>query len=157
MKKTHGTRTHDGPSLATIGDGDNRRPALTPWIELSGTAWTGGMQVFGAWMRACQAMWGIALPRPPRRETAAGGNERRRSPEIPWVPQLEAKVIPLRRRTDPPGSEATRVAMRMLVPALPWSGLGADVISVEAIVGRRETPAEESPPEDRPDTPGKEP
>jgi hypothetical protein len=72
----------------------------------------------------------------------------RRASDMPWLPRLEAQVIPLRRNTDPPGGEATRFSVR--VP-MPWAGAGANLVAVEAIVGAPDTAARDEAAEGRDD------
>lgn len=120
---------------------ERRRRRWDPWIALPGGMWTGALRAFDVWLRLWEQIWAVApAPARPRR---GGEHERRHADNVPWVPQFEATVIPLRRRTDPPGAEATRLSMRLPMPPMPWSEGGANVISVETIIARRRQAAEE--------------
>ena len=96
-------------------------PWMNPWFELWTTMWSG-------WL-------GYGVQRHPGAARPAAGGERRREDGLPWVPKVETTVIPLRRRTDPPGQQADRISMRMQVPSLPWLG-GENVIAFDAVVPR---------------------
>lgn len=121
------------------------------WVTLSESAMLESMKWFDVWLQGTQRFWSaglrafgpLGMPRPK--------DGQRRSSDLPWVPQLDAEVIPLRRKTDQPGAEATRISMRL---PMPWTVGGADVISLEAIVGRRQAEAranEDSEPAEPPD------
>ena len=92
-----------------------------PWFDL----W---LQAWGAWL----APWGGLRTVSGR----SGDGDDRRQPDFPWVPQFEAKVIPLRRSDDLPGSEAAKVSMRLRVPGFPWTGQASNVIAIDTIVPR---------------------
>lgn len=110
-------------------------PAI--WIKWSESAMNEGMKWFDVWLQGAQRFWGAGFRAfgqqgmlvPPR------GDGMRRASDLPWIPHVEAEVIPLRRKTDRAGDEATRYSMRMPIP---WPIGGAKVISLEAIVGRPE-------------------
>lgn len=117
------------------------RPGVDPalWIKWSEAAMLESMKWFDVWLQGTQRFWGAGfrtLGRP-----VAAKEDLRRVSDMPWIPHLEAEVIPLRRKTDQPGAEATRISMR--VP-MPWPIGGADVISLQAIVGRRSSQDAES-------------
>lgn len=113
-----------------------------PWLGMSGLAWKEGIKWLELWQREFQRLWGpgamvtgtfgsmYGLGQPARPE-----GDRRRVSDMPWVPRLEAQVIPLRRNTDPPGGEATRFSMRL---PLPWADGGANIVSIETILGAGE-------------------
>jgi hypothetical protein len=103
------------------------------WVEVSDAAWRQGFEFLEAWLDGVQRVW-MANWR--MLEPSATGTEGlRRASDTPWLPHVEAKVIPLRRRSDPLGGEATRVSMRL--PLL-WPLGGAEALSVEAIMGSGE-------------------
>lgn len=143
----------------------------TPWLGMTSTAWREGIKWVELWQREVQRVWGMApmmgggfaplmrsgfgpmMPMMPEGDGERPEGERRRVSDMPWVPRLEAQVIPLRRNTDPPGGEATRFSMR--VP-LPWTDGSSNIVSIETILGmgepgERERSAEEH---DAPKSPG---
>ena len=110
--------------------------ALDPaiWIKWSESAMTEGMKWFNVWMQGTQRFWGAGFrafgaPAPVAKDGL------RRASDLPWMPHVEAQVIPLRRKTDRPGAEATKYSMRVPIP---WPITGAKIISLEAIVGQGE-------------------
>jgi len=112
------------------------RAAVDPaiWVKWSESAMLESMKWFDVWLQGTQRFWSVGLRTFGPLGTAQKEGLRRTS-DLPWVPQLEAQVIPLRRKTDEPGTEATRISMRL---PMPWTVGGADVISLEAIIGRRQ-------------------
>ncbi len=130
-------RRRAGERESVSGDRPGVDPAL--WVKWSESAMLEGMKWFDVWLQGTQRFWSIGfrtLGRP-----VTGKEDLRRASDMPWIPHLEAEVIPLRRKTDQPGAEATRISMR--VP-MPWPIGGADVISLHAIVGRRSSKDAES-------------
>jgi len=105
-------------------------PAI--WIKWSESAMTESMKWFDVWLQGSQRFWsaGFRMLGQPVPDPKDG---LRRASDLSWMPHVEAQVIPLRRKTDRPGSEATRYSMRMPIP---WPIGGAKVISLEAIVGQ---------------------
>jgi hypothetical protein len=101
------------------------------WLGPTGALWSESLKWMEFWQRELQRMWGVGPTMLALRGARRDGDMRRAS-DLPWLPRLEAQVIPLRRNTDPPGREATRFSMRM---PLPWSGAGGNVVAVETIVG----------------------
>lgn len=98
-----------------------------PWLKLWSDAW---------------ALWcGQLLA--PFAPPAAGSVDERRTAALPWVPQLDATVIPFRRRDDHPGLEATRWSLRLHVPAPPWLGASSNVIAIDTVVPRAHKPEPE--------------
>lgn len=119
-----------------FGDGwwDTNRSGYTMMFELSRGMWSGL-----AWYEAWIKMWTAAFD-PRRADDLSEGRSsepsraERRAAGLPWVPQLDAKVIPLRRATDSDGTEASRISLRMAVPTL-FAGLDtANVICFETIM-----------------------
>lgn len=108
-----------------------------PWSAWPWSGWNGGLQFFEAWLQAWQSFAGSESRGARYDDSADGADDRRRVPAASWLPRVEATVIPLRRQTDPPGAEATRISMHFMVPPMPWSGLGGNVISVDALLARR--------------------
>jgi hypothetical protein len=109
------------------------------------------MRWFEVWLRGVQRFWGAGAgtTAQPVRVAVEGS---RRASDLPWIPQVEAQVIPLRRKTDQPGAEVTRYSMRVPIP---WPIAGAKVISIETVVGRgKGNPAPgDSPSADPPTSP----
>ena len=101
-----------------------------PWVNL----------YFQAWARWLDE---LSLTTEPWRKARELNDDRRREPP-PWVPQFETSVIPLRRSTDMPGSEAARVSMRMSVPSLPWAPGTGNVISIDTLLPRPTNSAEDT-------------
>lgn len=91
-----------------------------PWFEL----WVRGWEVW------C-GQWREAIP-----DVDAFASQERRKAPLPWVPQVEATVIPLRRREDAPGLEATRWSLHLHVPAPPWMGASSNVIAIDTVLPR---------------------
>jgi hypothetical protein len=116
--RDEGSRTAPGAELPPVWPG---LPWMNPWMEL----WT---SMWSTWL-------GYGFHRRPGagRQPAAG--ERRHEDGVPWLPTVERTVIPLRRRTDPPGRQADRISMRVQVPNLLWLG-GENVIAFDAVVPR---------------------
>lgn len=121
--------------------------AMTGWGPLMGTGlarglgpmtWMGRGTMLGMGpMMGMGPMLGIGSTRArgpgmSAEQGAHADGDRRRVSDMPWVPRLEAQVIPLRRNTDPPGGEATRFSMR--VP-LPWTDGSTNIVSIETILG----------------------
>ena len=128
--------------------GDRAQGDSSIWLDWSESAVTEGMRWFEVWLRGVQRFWGAGAGRvgQPVRVAVEGS---RRASDLPWIPQVEAQVIPLRRKTDQPGAEATRYSMRVPIP---WPVAGAKVISIETVVGRgKGNPA--SPSADSPTSP----
>jgi hypothetical protein len=112
---------------------------FAPWMVWPTYLWGGWVR----WMELSLRMWQSLLDGERRglmRLEPADAVERPLTP-APWLPEVSATVIPLRRRTDPPGAEGTRISMRFYMPGLPWNGTGAKVIAVDALVARREASA----------------
>jgi len=107
-------------------------PWMGPWLEFWTSMWTGWL---GQGLR--HPLAGAVHRR--------GGMERRHEEGLPWMPKVETTVIPLRRRTDPPGQQADRISMRMQVPTLPWLP-GGNVISIDTVVPRVRADDEASEP-----------
>lgn len=110
-------------------------PAI--WVKWSESAMNEGMKWFDVWLQGAQRFWGAGFRAFGQQGMLAPTDKdgMRRASDLPWMPHVEAEVIPLRRKTDRPGDEATRYSMRMPIP---WPIGGAKVISLEAIVGRTE-------------------
>ncbi len=111
--------------------------AWVPWLGLPWTAWNEGLRLWQAWCQAWQPN-GSGVVGPPAEVAELG--ERRMAPIAPWLPQVDATVIPLRRNGDAPGARAARLSLRVRMPSLPWSGPG-EVIALEAIVARADPAA----------------
>jgi hypothetical protein len=109
--------SHGGPQLPQMWPD---LPWMNPWMEFWRSMWAG-------WL-------GHGLYHSSEAERAVGG-ERRHDDGLPWMPKVETTVIPLRRRTDPPGQHADRISMRVQIPNLPWLG-GENVIAFDAVVPR---------------------
>ncbi|BAL23500.1 hypothetical protein [Azoarcus sp. KH32C] len=77
-------------------------------------------------------------------------NDDRRHDAVPWMPQFEATVIPMRRSTDTPGSEAARLSMRVSMPSLPWAPGTGNVISIDTLLPRPTTDDVLEKPDDSP-------
>ena len=109
------------------------RQTGNPLVDVTDTAWRQGFEFLEAWLdgvqRVWMANWRLLGP------TVSGLEGSRRASDSPWLPHIDAVVIPLRRRSDPLGGEATRVSMR--VP-LWWPLGGAEALSIEAIMGTDE-------------------
>lgn len=113
--------------------------ALGPSVAWPWNAWSTGFRWFEVWMRSWQSILEAAQPGHARLDSPDDRKEeRRRVPGMPWMPRVEASVIPLRRRTDPPASEATRISMRVIVPSLPWNGAAGNVLTLDTLVARRD-------------------
>ncbi|WP_332673590.1 hypothetical protein [Aromatoleum sp.] len=112
----------------------NKAETLDPamWIKWSESAMTESMKWFDVWLQGSQRLWSAGF-RMLGQPAPAPNDGLRRASDLSWMPHVEAQVIPLRRKTDRPGSEATRYSMRMPIP---WPIGGAKVISLEAIVGQ---------------------
>ena len=139
MRRAERERPREGAQQSSAFPGSLGLLDPTSWMGLNGAAWTEGLKWMEFWQREFQRLWGIGPtmfgPSGARRDSGM-----RRASDLPWLPRLEAQVIPLRRNTDPPGREATRFSVRM---PLPWSGPGGNVVSVEAIVGATDSTATE--------------
>lgn len=105
-------------------------PAI--WIKWSESAMVESMKWFDIWLQGSQRFWGAGF-RMLEQQGPEPKEGQRRASDLPWMPHVEAQIIPLRRKTDQPGSAATRYSMRMPIP---WPIAGAKVISLEAIVGQ---------------------
>lgn len=91
-----------------------------PWLEL--------------WMRGWEAWYGPLCAAIPQADSASAQD--RRKAAVPWMPQVDATVIPFRRRDDAPGQEATRWSLRLHVPAPPWLGASSNVIAIDTLLPR---------------------
>lgn len=116
---------------------DQRESFPAPWTSLSPYLLAGL-----PWLEAWLKIWQLAANLQYHGERPTDGAEevkddRRRDPEAPWLPRIESTVIPLCRRTDPPGSEAARITMRFSVPNVPWAGTGGNVIVLDTLLPRR--------------------
>lgn len=69
-----------------------------------------------------------SFPRP------AAPEHERRAGALPWVPQFDAQVIPLRRASDPPGREASRLTMSVAMPAVPGAAGCAGLLRVDTVL-----------------------
>lgn len=146
MKSMHARKyvPEDQRHEGRAGGGEHPKPALplmwpgpslmTPWLEFWGNYWA-------HWLGRG---FSTTTRRPARRHS--GEPERRQEDVLPWVPKVETTVIPLRRRTDPPGQQAAKISMELRVPSLPWLG-GGKVIAIDALLNRDpEAEVESSPP-----------
>lgn len=106
-------------------------PWMTPWVEFWANYWT---TLLGQGLAAPQSV----------SQRRGEGTDRRHGEGLPWLPKVETSVIPLSRRTDPPGQQADKISMRVQVPNLPWIG-GGNVIAFDAVVPRSDR---EDPPSD---------
>lgn len=97
------------------------------------------MQGWSAWLQ----QFGLSGP---ARQTLPGNGDDRRQPAIPWLPQFEATVVPLRRRDDLPGAEAAKVSMRLRVPTFPWTAGTSNVIAIDTLMPRPAGEADDVPP-----------
>lgn len=104
-------------------------PWNNPWLELWAGFWT-------TWLGPGFQVWPTGERQPP-------GSERRQEDGLPWMPKLETTVIPLRRRTDPPGQHAEKISLRMQLPNLPWLG-DSKVIAIDTVVQRAREPRAET-------------
>lgn len=86
-----------------------------------------GMACYESWLKIASTPFNAALGFDPSKAFADG---ERRTAVLPWVPKLEAQVIPFRRATDPPGAEGSRITMRMAMPAM----FGASAFSIDTLV-----------------------
>lgn len=91
---------------------------MTPWVDFWTSMWT-------SWLG--QGGFGLPNMRPHHGEAA-----RRQEDSLPWLPRVETTVIPLRRRTDPPGEQAEKISLRV---QMPWLG-GGNVIAIDTVVPR---------------------
>lgn len=100
------------------------------------TFWQAGWQMLGSWQ---QAWFNLCLP-------GAGGQAARQSgwpgPEaflatfMPFVPKIEASVVPIEPEGRLAGADrAARVTLRMTLPAMPAYG-GGDVLLIDAVVAQ---------------------
>ncbi len=105
----------------------------TAWVGMSAMFWSEYSKWMDFWQREVLRLWGIGPTMFALRGRRDG--DMRRASDMPWLPRMEAQVIPLRRNTDPPGGEATRYSMR--VP-MPWSPATTNIVAVETIVGTGE-------------------
>ena len=139
MKRAHSERPRQEPAQSGADQAARGVFDPAPWLGLTGAAWSEGLKWMELWQREMQRLWGIGPSMFAPRGARPGGDMRRAS-DMPWLPRLEAQVIPLRRNTDPPGGEATRFSVR--VP-MPWAGGGANLVALEAVVGAPDTAAGE--------------
>lgn len=144
-------RNRPGEPDDAAGKAEVLDPAI--WIKWSESAMTESMKWFDVWLQGSQRMWSAGF-RMLGQPAPRANDGLRRASDLSWMPHVEAQVIPLRRKTDRPGSEATRYSMRMPIP---WPIGGAKVISLEAIVGqpgeqgnRADDVAEAPRPEEKP-------
>lgn len=93
-----------------------------PWVNM----W---MQVWSTWLEQFAA---IAAAR----KSGLPATEERRQDGLPWLPQFDSTVVPLRRRDDLPGAEATKVSMRVRLPAFPWVAAGSNVVAIDTLIPR---------------------
>jgi hypothetical protein len=93
-------------------------PWMSPWLDLWASVWT-------SWLGGGP----LTAPRPGHK---SGEGTRRQEDGLSWLPRLETTVIPLRRRTDPPGEQAEKISLRM---QMPWLG-GGNVIAIDTVVAR---------------------
>ncbi|NMG75171.1 hypothetical protein [Aromatoleum diolicum] len=103
-----------------------------PWMKLWMQAWTAWAEQWGVNAAALQGSGASA--------------EDRRQAGLTWLPQLETTVIPLRRRDDHPGTEASKVSLRVRVPALPWTAGTTNIIAIDTLMPRLVETPDEAPP-----------
>lgn len=100
------------------------------------------------WMMGWAEFWSAWLggvPQPTLAGGASQGRGRHQEDGLLWLPKVEATVIPLRRHSDPPEGKASRLSLRVQIPALPWLGAG-NVIAIDAtVLGPVEGEAEPTP------------
>jgi hypothetical protein len=111
----------DGPQAQTVEGGGAYPWPMLPWMmgwAEFWSAWLGGVPQLSSAGRASQEREG-----------------RRQEDGLPWLPKVEATVIPLRRRSDPPEGQASRISLRVQIPVLPWLGVG-NVIAIDTTVLR---------------------
>lgn len=131
-RDTRQTAPPDRPSL-----GDDAPPSpmtelaaafmFLPWMKLWADAWAGWIQQYEASTSA---------------KPGDADSEDRRQNVVPWLPQFESKVIPFRRSDDVPGAEATKLSMRIRVPAFPWM-VGSNIIAIDTVMPRATEQADE--------------
>lgn len=95
-----------------------------------------GLPWLDMWMRAWSAWFDMpaASGFAPLGERSDAAD--RRQAGMPWLPQFESQVIPFRRRDDDPRLAATKVSMRMRVPAFPWILGTSNVIAIDTLMPR---------------------
>ena len=130
--KTKSRQDRAGKTGRAAGIDADSDPML--WTGWPAAAMVESMKWFGMWLQGTQCLWEAASTFA-QTGKSAGNNVQRRTSDLPWVPRIDTNVIPLRRRTDQPGSQATRISMRL---PMPWPMGGADVVSIEAILGGRD-------------------
>lgn len=102
------------------------------------------------WMMGWAEFWSAWLGGVPQPNLAGGASQDqgRRQEDglpLPWLPKVEATVIPLRRHNDPPEGQASRISLRVHIPTLPWLGAG-NMIAIDTTVLRPVEGGAEPPP-----------
>ena len=125
---------HESAHAPPVEAAPDESHATWPFADVT-AAWM-GMPWVNLWMQSWATWLGqhgpdIAPARASGR-TRSARPERRRA-ELPWVPKIESTVIPFCRTEDEPGTEATRLSMRVRMPTLPWMG-GSNVISIDTVM-----------------------
>lgn len=116
------------PAAARLeAEGEGSQP---DWALMS--QWWAGLPWVNPWMAWWTSMWAGWLGQGPY---GPPGTNRRSEDTPPWLPSVQAAIIPLRRHTDRPGQQADRLSMRVRTPNLPWLG-GGNVIAFDAVVPR---------------------
>lgn len=85
---------------------------------------------YESWLKIVSMPFDVAL----RRERSRANGSDRRAAALPWVPQFDAKVVPLRRASDPPGTEASRVTMCVAMPAVFGLGAFTNMLRVDTLL-----------------------
>lgn len=144
MPKSTPTREHKPAASTSVSAPRAASAPEWPMGDLfalwSGQAWMNiWMQGWSAWLQQFGMTDGALRASP-------GSGDDRRQPAIPWLPQFEATVVPLRRSSDLPGAEAAKVSMRLRVPAFPWAAGTSNVIAIDTLMPRPVGEAGDIPP-----------
>jgi hypothetical protein len=123
-----GTRQSRAPASAaeTLSASQFARDVAASWDRAAESvlAW------YESWLKIASMPFDVAL----RRERSRPSGSDRRAAALPWVPQFDAKVVPLRRASDPPGTEASRVTMCVAMPTVFGLGAFTNMLRVDTLL-----------------------
>lgn len=89
---------------------------------------------YESWIKIVTLPFAAALRRERSLSGPAAPENERRAGTLPWVPQFDAQVIPLRRVSDPPGTKASRLTMSVAMPAMVGAGACAGLLRVDTVL-----------------------
>lgn len=109
-------------------------PDLTELATEVASSWNramaSGLACYESWLKAVSTPFTATLGLDPSQTSSVAADGERRAGVLPWMPKLETQVIPLRRATDPPGAEGSRITMRLAMPPV----FGASAVSIDTLM-----------------------